>query len=176
MDSKRRTLQFYAYLVVLLLLGITIALIRPPFVLSDSGLTGLVNTAYFPRTEDASLHQLAHERAQYQVAYSGGVCGPDALTHTGLVTAEVLACNYVGSARAVAQWQESSTHDALLSDRSFNLIGCGSAQGIDGALYFACVLSTASVAQPTPAPVVPQPPAEPVPTPAPLLPDTRLDP
>jgi hypothetical protein len=152
--------------------GIMLALLRPQPVLSDQALTSLVNEAYGARTEDASLHQLAHERAQYQVTYSGGICGPEALTHTGLVTAEVLACNYLGPARAVEQWQGSPTHDELLSG-DFNLIGCGSAQGIDGAWFYACTLSSASVAQPTPAPVVPAPPAEP--TAAPLLPDTATE-
>jgi hypothetical protein len=158
--------------------GIMLALLRPQPVLSDVTLTSLVNEAYGARTEDASLHQLAHERAQYQVTYSGGVCGPEALTHTGLVTAEVLACNYLGPARAVEQWQGSPTHDELLSG-DFNLIGCGSAQGIDGAWFYACTLSSASVAQPTPAPIVPAPPAEPTNPPASdqpvLLPDTATE-
>jgi hypothetical protein len=134
--------------------GITLALLRPQPVLSDESLTSLVNEAYGARTEDPALHELAHERAQYQVTFSGGVCGPDALTHTGLITAEVLACNYLGPERAVEQWQGSITHHTLLSG-DFNLIGCGSAQGIDGAWFFACTLSSGSVAQPTPAPVVP---------------------
>jgi hypothetical protein len=160
--------------------GIMLALLRPQPVLSDETLTSLVNAAYGARTEDPGLHELAHERAQYQVTFSGGVCGPDALTHTGLVTAEVLACNYLGPARAVEQWQGSITHHTLLSG-DFNLIGCGSAQGLDGAWFFACVLSSASVAQPTPAPVVPAPPDEPVPTNPPasdqpvLLPDTATE-
>lgn len=157
--------------------GILLALLKPQPALSDSGLTNLVNSAYFPRTEDASLHQLAHERAAYQVAYSGGVCDDSgSLTHDGLVSAEVLACNYVGEARAVEQWQGSATHDALLNDPSYELIGCGSAQGLDGATFFACTLSVASVAQPTPMPVVPDPPAEvPAPTPEPApLPNTAM--
>jgi hypothetical protein len=112
------------------------------------------------------------------VTYSGGIFGPDALTHTGLITAEVLACNYLGPERAVEQWQGSITHHTLLSG-DFNLIGCGSAPGLDGAVFYACTLSSGSVAQPTPAPIVPQPPAEPTNPPASnqpvLLPDTATE-
>jgi hypothetical protein len=144
---------------------------------ADPGLTALVNSAYFPRTEDGSLHVLAHERAQYQVAYSGGVCNTDgSLTHDGLVTAEVLACNYAGPERAVEQWLGSPTHHSLLSDPSYNLIGCAAAAGSDGSTFYACTLSTASVAQPTPAPVVPAPPAEVAPPPQPDPPQATSQP
>lgn len=159
---------------------------QPTF--SDGDLTALVNAAYPDRTEDASLHALAHERAQYQVTFSGGVCSETALTHDGLITAEVLACNFTGPGRAVEQWQGSPVHHSLLSDPAYNLIGCGSAAGSDGSTFYACTLSTATVAQPTPAPVVPGPPAEATPpavstdrpgpgeTPAPLtLPDTATE-
>lgn len=126
---------------------------------ADDGLTSLVNAAYFPRTPDASLHELAHERAQFQVVHSGGLCGGDgALTHVGLVTAEVLACNFDGD--PVSQWLGSATHNSLLLDRSYNLIGCGSAAGLNGAVFYTCVLASSPVAQPTPPTNVPAPPAE----------------
>jgi hypothetical protein len=159
-----------AGLLVALMLFLTI--VRPPFrAYSDETLTTLVNAVYGTRQQDTSLHELAHERAQYQVTYSGGVCDSDALTHDGLTTPEVLACNTTGPERAVEQWQGSPTHHEILSG-DFTHIGCGSAPGLDGAWFYACTLSNATVAQPTPAPVVPDPPAE-QPTPSPvLLPDT----
>lgn len=153
----------------------------PAPVLADSGLTDLLATAFLPRTTDASLHALAHERAQYQVTFSGGTCGEGSLTHDGAVTAEVLACNHEGPERTVEQWLGSPDHAAILVDPNLALIGCGSAPGDDGATFYACTLSAGSVAQPTPAPIVPAPPAEvpaptPAPTPLPLLPDTRTRP
>ena len=158
---------------VALMLFLTLA--RPPFrVYSDPDLTSLVAAAYFPRTE--TLHALAHERAEFQVAYSGGVCDSDALTHDGLTTHEVLACNYIGPERAVEQWQGSITHHAILSDPTLNTIGCGSAAGLDGAWFFACVLAAepveaARTPNPTPVGSIPTSGATPQPTPA-LLPDT----
>lgn len=153
-------------------------------VLADPGLTTKVNDAYFPRTESASLHNLAHERVAYQIAYSGGVCSNDgSLTHDGLQSAEVLACNAGysagdGSSRAVVQWQNSPGHHALLSDTKYNLIGCAqSAIQSDGSIFYACTLSASAPAPaPTPnasqAPAPPQPSA-PAPTPQPvMLPDT----
>lgn len=165
----RRILGACAFVVAL---GILLALVRPSPMLSDSDLTSLVEAVYGPRTQDASLHDLAHERAQYQVTYSGGICGPDALTHDGLTTAEVLACNFLGPERAVEQWLGSPSHHEILSG-DYDLIGCGSAPGQDGSTFYACTLSNATVAQPTPAPVVPAPPAEPTPEPV-LLPDTAI--
>jgi hypothetical protein len=143
----------------LLALMLFLTLARPPFrVHSDTDLTSLIAAAYFPRTE--TLHTLAHQRAQYQVTYSGGVCGADSLTHDGLTTAEVLACNYVGPAHAVEQWQGSPAHNALLADPAYNVIGCGSAAGTGGAMFYACVLAAepvevARTPNPTPVGAVP---------------------
>ena len=134
-------------------------LLAPVSVYSDSDLTGLVNSAYFPRTESAELHELAHQRAQYQVAYSGGVCdGDGSLTHEGLTTHEVLACNGSGPERAVQQWIASPTHHAILADPSLNTIGCGTAAGVNGAIFYACVLTWGD--SPPPQEPVPAPPAE----------------
>jgi hypothetical protein len=140
---------------------VVLLLLIPSPVLSDVTLTALVNQTWLTRTSDAVMHDIAHQRAAFQVAYSGGVCNSDgSLTHDGLVTAEVLACNYAGPERAVEQWLGSPVHNSLLSDPSYNLIGCAAAAGSDGSTFYACVLSTASVAQPTPMPQVPAPPAE----------------
>lgn len=149
---------------------------------ADTDLTALVEAAYRPRTEDLDLHALAHERAAFQVAYSGGVCTDGSLTHDGLVTAEVLACNYAGPERAVEQWQGSPVHDAILSDPSLATIGCGSASGLDGATFYACVLGQvesppASSGDGPRASSVPSSGAAPVGGPAPtpvLLPNTRM--
>ena len=168
-------LRYYAFLAAVVLLGLAIALLRPSPVLSDTDLTSLVTGTFLSRTEDASLHALAHERAQYQVTFSGGFCGEGSLTHAGSVTTEILACNYEGPAETVQQWLGSPDHAAILLDPALDRIGCGSAPGDEGATFYACTLSAGSVAQPTPAPIVPAPPAEvPVPTPLPLLPDTAI--
>lgn len=127
-------------------------LLAPVSVYSDSDLTGLVNSAYFPRSESTTLHEIAHQRA-VEVAQPGGWC------HCGQRpgTAEVLAYNGLGAARAVEQWLASPSHHAILSDPAFREIGCGS--HIAGDIYYAvCVLSWGD--SPPPPPVVPAPPAE----------------
>ncbi len=172
----------------LLALMLFLTLVRPPFrVYSDPDLTSLVNAAYGARVQDAALHDLAHQRAQFQVTYSGGVCDNDALTHDGLVTAEVLACTTLGPARAVELWQGSPAHHAILSDPTFTTIGCASAAGVDGAWFYACLLTAteplASQANPpTNEPLASQadtpgatPVAQPAQEPSVLqLPDTRM--
>lgn len=146
---------------------------------ADTDLTPLVAETFLARTTDASLHALAHERAAYQVTYSGGFCGEGSLTHDGWTTAEVLACNYEGPEKTVQQWLGSAPHAAILLDPSLTLIGCGSAPGDDGATFYACTLSAGSQPTPAPIPVAPAPPVigtGPGPTPVPLvplLPDTR---
>ena len=159
-------------------------LLAPISAYSDTDLTALISATYFPRTE--SLHDLAHQRAQYQVTYSGGVCASDSLTHDGWTTAEVLACNYTGPARAVEQWLGSPAHHAILSDPTYTDIGCAAAYGTDGSIFFACVLTTTPVVssdrppEPTPVPSIaggsasgPAPLPTPIPPPV-LLPNTRM--
>lgn len=145
-------------------LGVLLALIRPSPTLSDGDLTAAVAQAYFPRTEDPALHELAHVRAvEISTDFS----------HAGMVTAEVLAWNQGFAdpvAQAVSQWQGSPTHDSLLRDPTFNLIGCGSFTTDDGRYFAACLLGSDS---PPPQVVVPAPPAE-VPTVI-ELPNTALE-
>lgn len=113
---------------------------------ADTGLTQLINAAYLPRTEDAELHEIAHQRAM-EIASD--------FSHEGMRsgTAEVLALNegYADPiAHVLSQWQGSPDHDAILSDPSYTRIGC--AEFIDGTVhYFACVLA-ANASQPTSAP------------------------
>ncbi len=154
-------------------LGAAIALIMvlPARTAADPDLTSLIAAAYFPRTE--TLHDLAHQRVQYQVTFSGGVCAENSLTHDGWVSAEVLACNYSGPARAVEQWQGSPPHHAILSDPSLTTIGCASAAGVDGASFHVCVLAAEPVVagrSPTPTPVG----SIPTSGATPALPDTRM--
>lgn len=148
-------------------------LLAPISAYADPDLTALVNAAYFPRTE--TLHDLAHQRAQYQVTYSGGVCAENSLTHDGWITAEVLACNYSGPARAIEQWQGSPPHHAILSDPSFDQIGCATAYGVAGAQFHACVLiagePVAAARTPNPTPVGSIPTAGA--TPEPLVPQAN---
>ena len=138
-------------------------LLAPVSVYSDSDLTGLVAGAYFPRTESAELHAIAHQRA-VEIAQPGGWC------HCGQRsgTAEVLAYN-AGYAdpvsHAVQQWLGSPSHHAILSDPAFREIGCGS--HFDGETYWAACVLTWGDSPPPQAPV-PAPPAEvPSPTPTP---------
>lgn len=158
-------------------LGLALLLVVTGRTTADTDLTSLLNTTFLPRTEDPALHEWAHVRAAFQVSYSGGDCGPDALTHDGWTTAEVLACNFDGPERTVQQWLGSPPHAAILLDPTLTLIGCGSAPGNDGATFWACVLTGGSA--PAPIPVAPVPPVVgtgPGPTPVPLLPllpDTR---
>lgn len=133
MDSRRPLWQLAAYMAVIVLLGTTIALLRPQPVLSDSDLTQAVNAAFLPRTEDPALHELAHQRAlQASLDFS----------HTGATTAEVLAYNSGFAdpiATVISQWLGSPAHAALLSDPSFDLLGCGSVT-VNGTYYAACLM------------------------------------
>ena len=127
---------------------------------ADGGLTGAVASAYFPRTEDAGLHSIAHQRVAEISACA--TCMTHALMRPG--TAEVLAFNF-GSAdpirSAVGQWQSSPTHNAILSNASLGRIGC--AQTVVGTTsYFVCVLA----AGPLPGGAAPAAPAPAGPAPA----------
>jgi hypothetical protein len=154
----------YLTLGAVLLLGalLVLALARP--VRGDGGLTDAVAGAYFPRTADAGLHAVAHQRVA-----EIGACG--CLDHAAMQpgTAEVLAWNSgLASpvASAVGQWIASPTHNTILSDGSYGRIGC--AEGVTaGAHWFACVLAAG------PLPV--QPPAAQQPArPVTALPNTAL--
>ena len=126
--------RLYAYCAAVLTLGIAIALLRPQPVLSDSDLTQAVNAAFIPRAEDPALHELAHQRAlQASLDFS----------HVGATTAEVLAYNSGFAdpiATVISQWLGSPAHAALLSDPSFDLLGCGAVTTSDGTYYAACLL------------------------------------
>ena len=124
-------------------------------------LVALVNATWLPRVVDAELMSLAADRAAFQLSYSGGTCGTGSLTHDGATTAEVLACNMEGPARAVEQWLGSPDHNAVLSDPGLTAIGCAVAQGRD--LFFVCVFN-----QSLNAPVVAEPEAT-------TLPNTAVD-
>ena len=145
-DSKRPFRYLVLGWLVIVLVVTTISILRPQPVLSDSDLTAAVNAAFLPRPEDPALHELAHQRAlEASVNFS----------HTGMVTAEVLAWNSgmadpVGT--VIRQWLESPAHLAILVDPSFVAIGCGSVT-VNGAYYAACVLSRSSTNEPVPQPV-----------------------
>ena len=124
---------------VIFLLGAVFYLSIAGPVRADVGLTDAVASAYFQRTADEGLHTIAHQRVAEISA-----CG--CLEHDGrrAGTAEVLgwntgATNPVG--HVVAQWIDSPTHNAILSDSSLGRIGC--AEGIvAGVHWFACVLAS----------------------------------
>ncbi len=124
------------------LLGVLIAVVLLPAtagqVRADGGLTSAVAGVYFARYEDATLHDIAHQRVAEAKACR---CLDHDLMRPG--TAEVLAWNTnlpnpVGS--AVAGWIGSPVHHGILSDASKGRIGC--AELVDGATHwFACVLA-----------------------------------
>jgi hypothetical protein len=135
-----------------LILGMVLVLANVGVARADAGLTDAVAAAYFPRTVDAGLHAIAHERAQQ---LSACAC----LDHDGIHpgTAEVLAWNS-GEANpagnAVQQWVNSPVHDGILSDTSYGLIGC--ADVVSGAVHwFACVLAAGPLPAPAPGGLIP---------------------
>jgi len=127
-----------------LVLVIAMLLVIATPVSADGGLTGAVSAAYFPRTVDAGLHSIAHQRA-----LEIGAC-PTCMNHNLMRagTSEVLAFNS-GSADpigdAVRLWQASPVHHAILSDGSNGSIGCAQAV-VGGTSYFACVLAPGGAA------------------------------
>jgi hypothetical protein len=128
---------------VVVAVGILLALVRPSPVISDSGLTALVNSTYVHRTEDASLHDIAHQRA-VEIASDW--------SHNGMRagTAEVLAYNSGFAdpvSKAIDQWAGSPSHAAILSDPSYTRIGCAE-RVTDGTHWFACVLAGPSPSEP----------------------------
>ena len=142
----------------LLFLGVLLLfLLSPVAVRADDGLTSAIANAYFPRTVDANLHSIAHQRAAELAA-----C--DCLDHSGMRsgTAEVIAYNMgmpnpVGE--VVQQWIGSPSHNALLSDTSYGKIGCAEVVS-GGTHWFACVLAkgplpVAAVAAPAPVAALP---------------------
>lgn len=142
-------------------------LLAPISAYSDTDLTGLVNTTFLTRTEDAGLHDIAHQRAveiSTDFSHAGRRDG----------TAEVLAYNGLGAARAVEQWLGSPDHLAILSDPTYTLIGCGS-HVVVSAYYAVCVLKAgepvevARTPNPTPVGAMPTAGASPV-----LLPNTAI--
>lgn len=127
-----------------LVLAVAVVLAITTPVSADGGLTGAVAGAYFPRTVDAGLHSIAHQRVLEISA-----C-PTCMTHNLMRagTSEVLAYNF-GSADpigdAVRGWQGSAVHNGILSSGSLGSIGC--AQAVVGATsYFVCVLAPGGAA------------------------------
>ena len=127
-----------------LVLVIAMLLVIATPVSADGGLTGAVSAAYFPRTVDAGLHSIAHQRA-----LEIGAC-PTCMNHNLMRagTSEVLAFNS-GSADpigdAVRLWQASPVHNGILSSGSNGSIGCAQAV-VGGTSYFACVLAPGGAA------------------------------
>jgi hypothetical protein len=160
-----------------LVLGIALALALASPVSGDGGLTGAVAGSYFPRSVDANLHAVAHQRVLEISACPS--CFTHALMRAG--TSEVIAYNF-GSADpvgdAVRGWQGSAPHHAILSNGSLGSIGC--AQALVGVTsYFVCVLApggaAVALAPAAPAPVAPAPAAPAGGAPL-ALPDTSTQP
>jgi hypothetical protein len=146
-----------------LMLGAVLILSMAAPVRADVGLTDAVAAAYFPRTVDEGLHAIAHQRV-----IEISACG--CLEHNGMRpgTAEVLVWN-LGQpnpvASALGAWRGSPTHNAILSDRQYGLVGCAE-RTVGGTHWFACVLAAGPLPAPPPAPL-PAPPVL-------VLPDTAM--
>lgn len=130
------------------LIGLALVLSIAAPASADGGLEGAVAATFFPRTGDAGLHAIAHQRV-LEISCSG--CFNHNLRHSG--TAEVIAYNYgqgdpIGS--AVAGWRNSSTHNRILSDPSLGRIGCAAAQ-VGDTHFFVCVLAAGPLPAPPPA-------------------------
>lgn len=125
-------------------------LLAPISAYADTDLEALVAEAFHARVQDAGLHEIAHQRA-VEIA--------DNFSHEGRRpgTAEVLAYNGLGAARAVQQWLGSPDHFAILSDPQWGRIGCGS-HVVDSVYYGVCVLTWGG--EPEPPPPDQSPPAE----------------
>ena len=121
-----------------LLLGVVLVLSTAAPARADDGLTGAVESAYFPRFVDDGLHAIAHQRAEELRACN-------CLSHDGMRpgTAEVLYSstlmpNPIQS--AVAKWMASPIHNGILSDQSYGSIGC--AETVQGDTHWlVCVLA-----------------------------------
>lgn len=134
----------------LLATAAAVVLVTAAPVRADGGLTGAVAGAYFPRTEDAGLHSIAHQRVAEISA-----C-PTCMTHDLMRagTAEVLAFNFgspdpIGA--AIGQWRASPTHNGILSNTSLGRIGCAQS-AVGGTSYFVCVLAAGPLPAAAPAP------------------------
>jgi hypothetical protein len=122
-----------------LLLGVVLILSIAGPVRADSGLTGAVAAAYFPRTLDDGLHAIAHQRVE---ELRDCRCLEHDRMRPG--TAEVLYTITLGAnpvQSAVSQWTASPLHHGILSNRSYGRIGC--AEVADGdTRWLACVLAS----------------------------------
>jgi len=107
---------------------------------ADITLTSAVAAAWFPRSVDAGLHDIAHQRV-LQISACSSCMNHDGM-HAG--TAEVLGYNsgYPNPiSTVIAAWRSSPVHDAILSDRSYGRIGCAE-RSLGQEHWFVCVLAT----------------------------------
>jgi cysteine-rich secretory family protein len=121
-----------------LLLGVVLILSTAAPARADAGLTAAVAAAYFPRTEDVGLHEIAHQRAAELRACR-------CLDHSGMRpgTAEVLytSTGYSNPVQAaIVKWTGSPTHNAILSNPSYGRIGCAATSSGDTS-WLVCVLA-----------------------------------
>ena len=120
------------------LLGVVLILSTAAPARADSGLTAAVAATWFPRTEDAGLHEIAHQRAEELRACR-------CLDHSGMRagTAEVLysSTGYSNPVQpAIVKWAGSTTHNAILSNTSYGRIGCA-ATSSGATSWLVCVLA-----------------------------------
>ena len=162
------------------LCALALLLAFPAPLRADAGLEAAVAGAYGARQHSDRLHQIAHERV-LEIVSDWSHNGQDCCW-------EVLAFNQGFPdpvAKAVAQWQASPGHHAILADPNLTEIGCAEHVSADGTHWFACVLDDGPdpvlAPAPAPAPVQPKTPAA---TPGPsveggsdpvtVLPDTAM--
>ena len=121
------------------LLGVILVLSIATPARAASGLTGAVAKAWFPRNVAEGLQDLAVRRV-IEISRCATCMNHD-LQRRG--TAEVLGWNRFYSdpvAQVVRAWKQSALHNAILSDRDLDRIGCAHRK-IGGRHWFACVLT-----------------------------------
>ena len=112
------------------LLGVILVLVVAAPVQAASGLTGAVAKAWFPRNVAEGLQDIALRRV-VEISRCATCMNHD-LQRRG--TAEVLGWNrgYEDPiAQVVRAWKQSALHNAILSDRDLDRIGCAHRK-IDG--------------------------------------------
>jgi len=121
------------------LLGVILVLATATPTRAYSSLTGAVTKVWVQRSVAEGLTDIA-ERRVVEISRCGRCMNHD-LQRRG--TAEVLGWN-AGYPDPIAQviwaWRHSNLHNAILSDRRLDRIGCAHRR-INGRHYFACVLT-----------------------------------
>ena len=120
------------------LMGVLLFLLAASPVQAGGDLTAAVNSRWIPRAVGETLHDIARQRV-IEISRCS-TCLNHNLQRPG--TAEVLGWNsgYTDPiAQIIRAWANSPIHNAILSDRDLERIGCAH-RFLHGKHWFACVL------------------------------------